>query len=113
MITNDEQMDQAVDQLGRMYCALSSLRRDVLPKSRQWFTLMAEGPMDEIRRLEEQIAEYSGRAAVEINESDVLDRSTEDPAAERFEEHVCELREWSESPRLEPIDGGGEVPGRT
>ena len=35
------------------------------------FVLMAEGPVDEIRRLEEQIGVYTGRADVEINESDV------------------------------------------
>jgi hypothetical protein len=71
MITNDEQLDQAVEQLGRMYRALASLKKEVLPKNRQWFTLMAEGPVDEIRTLQRQIDAYIGKADAEINESDV------------------------------------------
>jgi hypothetical protein len=39
---------------------MASLRKDVLPKSRQWFDLMAEGPVDEIRRLQREIDAYSG-----------------------------------------------------
>ena len=68
MITNDEQLDQAMEQLGRMYRALADLRKEVLPVNARNFVLMAEGPMDEIRRLEEQIGVYTGRADVEINE---------------------------------------------
>ena len=71
MITNDEQLDQAMEQLGRMYRALADLRKEVLKVNARNFVLMAEGPMDEIRRLEEQIGVYTGRADVEINESDV------------------------------------------
>src|ERR1017187_9413848 len=71
MITNDEQLDQALEQLGRMYRALADLRKEVLPLNARNFALMAEGPVDEIRRLEEQISDYTGRAAAEVNESDV------------------------------------------
>jgi hypothetical protein len=71
MITNDEQLDQAMEQLGRMYRALADLRKEVLHVNARNFVLMAEGPMDEIRRLEEQIGDYAGRADVEINECDV------------------------------------------
>jgi hypothetical protein len=71
MITNNEQMDQAIEQMGRMYRALASLRRDILPLNPRNFALLAEGPVDEIRKLEEQIDEYSGRAAAQEHDSDV------------------------------------------
>jgi hypothetical protein len=70
MISNNEELAQTLEAMGYMYRALASLRTEVLPKSPQWFALMAEGPVDEIRRLEEQINEYSGRAAAEVHESD-------------------------------------------
>ncbi len=60
MIVNDAQLDQAVAQLGRMYRAMAALRREVLPVSPSQFALLAEGPLDEIERLEEQINAYTG-----------------------------------------------------
>jgi hypothetical protein len=71
MITNNEQMAQALEVMGLMYRSMVSLRKEVLPKSQQWFALMAEGSVDEIRKLEEQINEYSGRAAAEEHGCDV------------------------------------------
>ena len=71
MITNGEQLDLAIEQLGRMYRALADLKKEVLPVNARNFALMAEGPLDEIRRLEEQIGSFTGRAAVEANSSDV------------------------------------------
>ena len=62
MITTDHELDQALDQLGGMYRALAALRKDVLPKNRQWFHLMVEGPLDEIRKLQSQIDAYIGFA---------------------------------------------------
>jgi hypothetical protein len=71
MIANDDQLTQALEQLSGMYRSLASLRAEVMPKNRKWFALMAEGPVDEIRRLEEQVAEYTGRKAFETNDPDV------------------------------------------
>jgi hypothetical protein len=62
-ITTDQQLDQALDQLNRMYRALTAIKREVLPVSEQRFALLAEGPLEEIRRLEEAIGAYSGKAA--------------------------------------------------
>jgi hypothetical protein len=70
MISNDEQLDQAIELLGRMYRALADLRKDILPVNPRNFALLAEGPVDEIRKLEEEIGEYSGRAAAEVHDSD-------------------------------------------
>ncbi|MCW3096742.1 MAG: hypothetical protein JWL77_2360 [Chthonomonadaceae bacterium] len=58
MIADERQLEQAVEQMGRMCRALAALNTDVLPKSRQQFALMAEGPLEEIRRLEEEISQY-------------------------------------------------------
>jgi hypothetical protein len=58
MITTEAQLQQAVHQMGRMYRALATLHSDVLPQSRQQFALMAEGPLEEMRRLEQEISAY-------------------------------------------------------
>lgn len=61
-ITNDQQLDLALEQLNRMYRALAAIKHEVLPVSEQRFALMAEGPLEEIRRLEESIGAYSGKS---------------------------------------------------
>jgi hypothetical protein len=71
MITNDEQLNQAVKSLGRMCRAMAALRAEVLPVNARRFALMAEGPVDEIRRLQAQIDAYAGREAAEENDADV------------------------------------------
>ena len=71
MITNDEQLNQAVERLGSMYRALAALRAEVLPVNTRQFALMAEGPVDEIRRLQAQIDAYAGREAAEEYDADV------------------------------------------
>ena len=71
MITNDEQLNQAVERLGSMYRAMAALRAEVLPVNARQFALMAEGPVDEIRRLQAQIDAYTGREAAEEYDADV------------------------------------------
>jgi hypothetical protein len=58
MITDERELEQAVDQVGRMYRALAALHAEILPQSRQQFALMAEGPLEELRRLEQDISHY-------------------------------------------------------
>jgi hypothetical protein len=70
MIENDAQLDQALEAMGMMYRALASLRKDVLPKSRQWFNLMAEGPVDEIRKLQREIDAYTRMNEVAFDDED-------------------------------------------
>jgi hypothetical protein len=62
MIENDQQLDQTLEQLARMYRALAALRREVKPKSEQWFAVMAEGPLDMIAQLKSEIEAYTGEA---------------------------------------------------
>ncbi|MGH8071974.1 MAG: hypothetical protein ACRERE_43435 [Candidatus Entotheonellia bacterium] len=71
MITNDEQLDQAIERLGRMYRAMAALRAEVLPVNARQFALMAEGPIDEIQRLQAQIDAYAGREAAEKYDAEV------------------------------------------
>lgn len=58
MIETNEQLDQSIVQLERMYRVLADLRARVQPKGQEQFQLMAEGPVDEIRRLQSEIESY-------------------------------------------------------
>jgi hypothetical protein len=59
MIKNTAQLEQAIDQMGRMQRILESYRADILPKSPRNFAVFAEGPLDEIRKLQAEISEAS------------------------------------------------------
>ena len=61
MITTDLQLQQAIEQIQRLCQALDSLRRDLLPKNPRNFAIMAEGPVDEIRKLQADIHAYINR----------------------------------------------------
>ena len=60
MITNDLQLAQVLEQMGRMHRALSTLFAEVLPQNRQQFVLMAEGPLEALRHLEQEVRVYLG-----------------------------------------------------
>jgi hypothetical protein len=44
MISDERQLEQAVEQMGRMCRALAALNTEDLPQNRRQFALMAEGP---------------------------------------------------------------------
>lgn len=48
-------LEQTVEQLERMNTALSALRRELLPHQPRKFAILAEGPLEEIRRLRDDI----------------------------------------------------------
>lgn len=54
---------QSVEQLERMNRVLEHLRTEVLPRNPRMFALMAEGPLDEIQRLHDEIAARTGALA--------------------------------------------------
>jgi hypothetical protein len=58
MIENTAQLQQALEQMGRMQRILDSYRADILPKNPRNFAVFAEGPLDEIRKLQTEISEY-------------------------------------------------------
>ena len=66
MNTTEAVLDQTVEQLERMNAALIALRRELLPRQPRKFAILAEGPLEEIRRLCDEIEHLTGSlAAVE------------------------------------------------
>lgn len=61
MIQNDPQLQQAIEQIERLYRGLDALRADILPKNPRNFAVFAEGPLDEIRKLQAEIDQYITR----------------------------------------------------
>lgn len=61
MIGTTEQLEQAIGQMGRMQRILESYRADILPKNPRNFAVFAEGPLDEIRKLQAEISQYVSR----------------------------------------------------
>jgi uncharacterized protein (UPF0335 family) len=61
MINTEAQLQQAIEQIQRLYRAIDSLRVDILPKNPKNFAIMAEGPVDEIRKLQADIDAYINR----------------------------------------------------
>lgn len=61
MIETTEQVQQAIEQMGRMQRILESYRADILPKNPRNFAVFAEGPLGEIRKLQAEIDEYVTR----------------------------------------------------
>ena len=58
MIETIEQLKQAIEPMGRMQRILESYRADNLPKNARNFAVLAEGPLDEIRKLQAENADY-------------------------------------------------------
>ena len=58
MIENDRQLQQAIEQIERLYQGLDALRGDILPKNPRNFAVLAEGPLDEIHKLQSEIDKY-------------------------------------------------------
>lgn len=61
MITTDAQFQQALEQIQRLCHALDSLRVDIFPQNPKNFAILAEGPVDEIRKLQTDIDAYINR----------------------------------------------------
>jgi hypothetical protein len=60
MIENDEQLRQASEALSDLYQALASYRRKILPVNSRNYAVIAQGPLEEIRKIQAQIDEYLG-----------------------------------------------------
>ena len=61
MIETNEELQQAIEQMGRMQRILESYRAEILPKNPRNFAIFAEGPLDEIQKLQAEIADYVSR----------------------------------------------------
>jgi hypothetical protein len=58
MIQNHRQLQQAIEQIERLYRGLDAIRGDILPQNPRNFAILAEGPLDEIHKLQSQIDQY-------------------------------------------------------
>ncbi|MCX6903029.1 MAG: hypothetical protein NTW03_06045 [Verrucomicrobia bacterium] len=63
MNTTEAMLDQTVEQLERMNAALIALRRELLPRQPRKFAILAEGPLEEIGRLRDEIEHLTGTLA--------------------------------------------------
>jgi len=61
MIETGEQLYQAIEQMGRMQRILESYRNDILTRNPRNFAVLAEGPLEQLRQLQQQIDEYIQR----------------------------------------------------
>jgi hypothetical protein len=65
-MTNKEAiLDQTVEQLELMSKALATLRREHLPSQPKTFAILAESPLEEIRRLQAEIEQLTAEIAVQ------------------------------------------------
>jgi hypothetical protein len=64
-MTNKEAiLTQTVEQLERLNEALSALRRELLPAQPKKFAILAEGPLEDMRRLQGEIERLTTELAV-------------------------------------------------
>ena len=61
MIETSEQLYQAIEQMGRMQRILESYRDEILTQNPRNFSVLAEGPLEQLRQLQQQIDEYIQR----------------------------------------------------
>lgn len=60
-----DELDATLDQLARMHRALAHLQAERSRYGDAWFAVMAEGPVDEIARLEAEVDRLTGRRDIE------------------------------------------------
>ena len=63
MSKETERLAQTIEMLELMNDALRHLRKEVLPKNPRMFALMAQGPLDEMRRLQVEIEQLANGLA--------------------------------------------------
>lgn len=81
MITNDEQLQQAYEALGDLYRALASYRSKILRVNPSNYAVIAQGPLEEIRKIQFDINAYLGLSE--------LQKVSEDSPALREDSAPC------------------------
>jgi hypothetical protein len=61
MIQTEAQLRQALEQIENLCRAVQSLRTEVFSKNPRNFAILAEGPVDEIRKLQVDVDDYLTR----------------------------------------------------
>jgi len=72
MIQNDEQLQQATEALNDLYRALASYRSKILPANPRNYAIIAQGPLDQIRKIRAEIDEYLGLSNEAVTSADAL-----------------------------------------
>ena len=67
MIETAEQLNQAIEQMGRMQRILESYRNEILTRNPRNFAVLVEGPLEQLRQLQQQIDEFIQRLAASRN----------------------------------------------
>jgi hypothetical protein len=76
-IHSDAELEVNLELIGRMYHAIAELHRRVTPQNFTNYLVMAEGPIEQIRRLKAEIDEYLGvKEAVAMADEDAVDLAT-------------------------------------
>ena len=71
MIENDEQLQVSYEALGDLYQVLASYRAKILAKNRRNYEVIAQGPLEEIRKIQGEIDDYLGlKEFVGVEETD-------------------------------------------
>jgi hypothetical protein len=65
MITTPEGLQLALEQLGRVYETIASLRTEHPEATESWIAILAEGWIDQAHQLHREIADYTGATALE------------------------------------------------
>lgn len=84
MINSDAALEKNLQLIQSMYQAIVALKRDIAPQNFTNYLILAEGPIEQIRRLRAEIDEYLGiQEAVAAAEREALDLVAQDaPTAE-------------------------------
>ena len=64
MIKTEAQLQQAIEQIENLCRAVEALRKDIFPQNPRNFAILAEGPVDEIPKLQALIDDYLRRGDV-------------------------------------------------
>jgi len=63
---NEAVLTQTMEQLERMSEALAALRRELLPDQPKKFAILAEGPLEEMRRLQAEVEQLTTALATAV-----------------------------------------------
>jgi hypothetical protein len=69
MIENDEQLQQACEALSDLYQVLASYRAKILLANPRNYAVIAQGPLEEIRKIQAEIDAYLGLQETLVNAS--------------------------------------------
>lgn len=58
MTTNEKRIRVTIEQMGRIWRALASLKDDLLEKNPKLFALMSEGCLDDLQRMGSELDQY-------------------------------------------------------